>query len=120
MAGRRMFSTGRESIAASSTSAQRCRSTLLSRTVIAMEGNGPLHGTHRHLGKIVLADDPVAADFTCARLMGLNPSLVWHLDRASHFLGNGSPEGIELIGEQVPRQVAPFDWMPEFASLQMR
>ena len=41
--------------------------------VIAMEGNGPLHGTHRHLGKIVLADDPVAADFTCARLMGLNP-----------------------------------------------
>src|ERR1039457_767169 len=41
--------------------------------VIAMEGNGPLHGTHRHLGKIVLADDPVAADFTCARLMGLDP-----------------------------------------------
>jgi uncharacterized protein (DUF362 family) len=31
--------------------------------VIAMEGNGPLHGTHRHLGKIVLANDPVAADF---------------------------------------------------------
>ena len=39
--------------------------------VVAMEGNGPLHGNHRHLGKIVLADDPVAADFTCARLMGL-------------------------------------------------
>ena len=88
--------------------------------VIAMEGNGPLHGTHRHLGKIVLADDPVAADFTCARLMGLNPSLVWHLDRAAHFLGNGSPGRIELIGEQLPRQVAPFDVMPEFASLQMR
>ena len=88
--------------------------------VIAMQGNGPLHGTHRHLGKIVLADDPVAADFTCARLMGLNPSLVWHLDRASHFLGNGSPGRIELIGEQLPRQVAPFDVMPEFASLQMR
>src|ERR1041384_8413297 len=46
--------------------------------VIAMEGNGPLHGTHRHLGKIVLANDPVAADFVCARLMGLNPSLIWH------------------------------------------
>ena len=88
--------------------------------VIAMEGNGPLHGTHRHLGKIVLADDPVAADFTCARLMGLNPSLVWHLDRASRFLGNGSPGRIELIGEQLPRKVAPFDVMPEFASLQMR
>ena len=88
--------------------------------VIAMEGNGPLHGTHRHLGKIVLADDPVAADFTCARLMGLNPSLIWHLDRASHFLGNGSPGRIDLITERLPRQVAPFDVLPEFASLQMR
>jgi uncharacterized protein (DUF362 family) len=57
--------------------------------VIAMEGNGPLHGTHRHLGKIVLAiDRVVAADFVCAQLMGLDPSLVWHLDHASHFLGN--------------------------------
>ena len=61
--------------------------------VVAMEGNGPLHGTHRHLGKIVLADDPVAADFTCARLMGLDPNRVWHLDRAAHFLGNGSNTG---------------------------
>jgi uncharacterized protein (DUF362 family) len=88
--------------------------------VIAMEGNGPLHGTHRHLGKIVLADDPVAADFTCARLMGLNPSLVWHLDRASRFLGNGSPGRIDLIAEGLPLRTTPFDVLPEFASLQMR
>ena len=43
--------------------------------VVAMESHGPLHGTHRHLGKLVLADDPVAADFTCARLMGLDPNV---------------------------------------------
>ena len=88
--------------------------------VVAMEGNGPLHGTHRRLGKIVLADDPVAADFTCARLMGLNPSLIWHLDRAAHFLGNGSPERIDLIAEGLPQQTVPFDVLPEFAHLQMR
>ena len=35
-----------------------------------MEGNGPLNGTSRSFGKIVLADDPVAADTTCAHLMG--------------------------------------------------
>ena len=87
--------------------------------VIAMEGNGPLHGTHRDLGKIVLADDPVAADFVCAQLMGLNPSLVWHLDRASHFLGNGSPGRIDLIAERLPRQVVPFDVLPEFAHLRL-
>jgi uncharacterized protein (DUF362 family) len=88
--------------------------------VIAMEGNGPLHGTHRHLGKVVLADDPVAADFVCAELMGLNPYLVWHLDRASHFLGNGSPGRIDLIADRLPRPVAPFDVLPEFAHLQRR
>lgn len=88
--------------------------------VVAMEGNGPLHGTHRNLGKIVLADDPVAADFVCAQLMGLNPSLVWHLDRAAHFLGNGSPGRIDLIAEQLPRQIVPFDVLPEFAHLRLR
>jgi uncharacterized protein (DUF362 family) len=86
--------------------------------VIAMEGNGPLHGSHRRLGKIVLADDPVAADFVCARLMGLNPSLIWHLDRASRFLGNG-PGRIDLIAEGLPQQIAPFDVLPEFAHLKI-
>jgi uncharacterized protein (DUF362 family) len=86
--------------------------------VIAMEGNGPLHGSHRHLGKIVLANDPVAADFVCARLMGLNPALVWHLDRASRFLGNG-PGRIDLIAEGLPQQIVPFDMLPEFAHLKI-
>jgi uncharacterized protein (DUF362 family) len=88
--------------------------------VIAMEGNGPLHGSHRHLGKIVLAGDPVAADFICARLMGLDPSRIWHLDRAAHFLGNGSSERIELIAEGLPQRTVPFDVLPEFAHLQIR
>ncbi|MBM3774217.1 MAG: DUF362 domain-containing protein [Acidobacteria bacterium] len=88
--------------------------------IIAMEGNGPLHGTHRHLGKVVLADDPVAADFTCARLMGLNPYRVWHLDRAARFLGNGSHERIDMIAEELPQQPIPFDVLPEFANLQTR
>ncbi|HEX8892922.1 MAG TPA: DUF362 domain-containing protein, partial [Terriglobales bacterium] len=40
--------------------------------IVAMEGNGPLNGTPRNFGKIVLADDPVAADATCVRLMGFD------------------------------------------------
>jgi uncharacterized protein (DUF362 family) len=88
--------------------------------VVAMEGNGPLHGTHRNLGKMVLADDPVAADFISARLMGLDPHRVWHLDRAAHFLGNGSYERTELLAEGLPRRTVPFDVLPEFAHLQIR
>jgi uncharacterized protein (DUF362 family) len=84
--------------------------------IIAMEGNGPLHGSHRLLGKIVLSDDPVAADFTCARLMGLHPERVWYLDKAAQFLGNGASDRITLIAEQLPR-IAPFSVLPQFAYL---
>ena len=38
-----------------------------------MEGNGPLKGSPRFFGSIILADDAVAADATCTRLMGLDP-----------------------------------------------
>jgi uncharacterized protein (DUF362 family) len=87
--------------------------------IVAMEGNGPLHGTHRHLGKIVLSDDPVAADFTCARLMGLHPERVWHLDRAARFLGNGAAGRIALLAEGLPGRVVPFNVLPQFAYLRM-
>jgi uncharacterized protein (DUF362 family) len=85
--------------------------------IIAMEGNGPLHGTARTLGRIVLSDDPVAADFTCARLMGLNPWRVSYLAQAAEFLGNGATERIQQLGESLPRSVRPFAVLPEFAHL---
>ena len=87
--------------------------------IVAMEGNGPLHGTHHHLGKIVLSDDPVAADFTCARLMGLHPERVWHLDHAARFLGNGSADRIVLLAEGLPKRVVPFNVLPQFTYLRM-
>jgi uncharacterized protein (DUF362 family) len=86
--------------------------------IVAMEGNGPLHGAHRLLGKIVLSDDPVAADFTCARLMGLHPERVWHLDRAAQFLGNGGTDRITLVAEQLPKAAVPFNVLRRFAYLQ--
>jgi uncharacterized protein (DUF362 family) len=73
--------------------------------IVGMEGNGPLNGDPRRLGRIVLADDPVAADFTCARLMGLNPWHVPHLAQAAEFLGNGAPERIIQLAERLPRAV---------------
>lgn len=87
--------------------------------IVAMEGNGPLHGTHRSLGKLILSDDPVAADFTCARLMGLDASGIWHLDRAARFLGNGSPHRIDLLAEAIPATSHPFAVLPQFAHLQL-
>jgi uncharacterized protein (DUF362 family) len=85
--------------------------------IIGMEGNGPLHGPPRRLGRIVLSDDPVAADFTCTRLMGLNPWRVPYLEDAAQFLGNGATERIEQIAEAMPMTLRPFTVLPEFAHL---
>ena len=86
--------------------------------IVAMEGNGPLNGTTRTLGKIVLADDPVAADATCARLMGLDPERVRHIDEGSRFLGNASSALIDQVGETVASPAVPFAVVPEFRYLQ--
>jgi uncharacterized protein (DUF362 family) len=85
--------------------------------IVAMEGNGPLQGTARPLGRIILADDPVAADFTCARLMGFNPYRIPHLAKAAGFLGNGGIRRIEQLAEALPKTVRPFSVMPEFTHL---
>ena len=85
--------------------------------IVGMEGNGPLNGAPRNLGRIVLADDPVAADFTCAHLMGLNPFRVSHLAQAAEFLGNGAPDRIVQLAEALPTDARPFAVLPEFAYL---
>src|SRR5215472_12044281 len=85
--------------------------------IVAMEGNGPLHGTARELGRIVMSDDAVAADFTCARLMGFDPYRISHLAQAAQFLGNGDVQRIGQLGERLPRAVRPFSVLPEFAHL---
>jgi uncharacterized protein (DUF362 family) len=85
--------------------------------IVAMEGNGPLNGATRFLGMIVLADDPVAADATCVRLMGLHPDRVSHIREGSRFLGNASPALIDQIGETVNPPMRPFQVVSEFRHL---
>lgn len=85
--------------------------------VTAMEGNGPLNGTARHLGKIVLADDPVAADATCARLMGFVPERITHIREGARFMGNFSPTLVDQMGESLTAPATPFDVVPEFRCL---
>jgi uncharacterized protein (DUF362 family) len=85
--------------------------------ITAMEGNGPLQGTARDLGKIVVADDPVAADATCARLMGLDPLRVQHLSDGGRFLGNLNANRIMMLGERVEPPARPFSVLPDFEYL---
>lgn len=87
--------------------------------IVAMEGNGPLNGHPRPLNRIVLADDPVAADATCARLMGLDATRITHIRIGAQFLGNASIERIEQLAEAVSVPANPFDTVPEFQHLRV-
>jgi uncharacterized protein (DUF362 family) len=82
----------------------------------AMEGNGPLHGPMKRLDCLVFADDPLAADAICCRLMGIDPARVRHLQLASP-LGNLDAERIEQRGERIEHLAQRFDLLPEFAYL---
>jgi len=62
--------------------------------IVGMEGDGPLNGTAKELHTILLSDDPVAADFILARLLGVEPNAVKHIQEAGQFLGNH--EGVVL------------------------
>jgi len=88
--------------------------------IVAMEGNGPLAGTSLALGKVVLSNDPVAADATCARLMGLAPERIAHIRETAKFLGNAAPELIDQLAHPVTLPEIPFRTVPEFEYLRVR
>jgi uncharacterized protein (DUF362 family) len=75
--------------------------------IVAMEGNGPLNGTSRALGRIVLADDPVAGDATCTRLMGFEPRRIMHICESARFLGNADATSTRLVSRHASRDPVP-------------
>ncbi len=40
--------------------------------IVAMEGNGPMHGEPKQCGVVIVSEDPAAADIVSARLMGFD------------------------------------------------
>jgi uncharacterized protein (DUF362 family) len=85
--------------------------------IIGMEGNGPIQGTSKPCGVLVLGDDPVAVDSTCARIMGLAPEKIRYIAQASTLLGHILPEQIHQIGESVSNTRTPFAVLESFRHL---
>ncbi|MDO8879681.1 MAG: DUF362 domain-containing protein [Coriobacteriia bacterium] len=69
--------------------------------VVAMEGNGPRGGDPRHVGVLLVSDDPVAVDALGCRIMNLDPALVGTVSWGER-LGLGSASDIELLGDELP------------------
>ena len=67
--------------------------------IVGMEGDGPIMGTPKNLGVIVVGANLPAVDATCARIMGLEPSRIAYLSLASGWQGPIREEHIEQRGE---------------------
>ena len=82
-----------------------------------MQGDGPIMGDPVPSGVVVVSRDPVAADVTGARLMGMDPEKVGYLEEAGRFLGQARSELIEQRGEDPARLTTPFRPAPGFEHL---
>jgi uncharacterized protein (DUF362 family) len=85
--------------------------------VIGMDGDGPTQGNAKPSGVLVLGDDPVAVDATCARIMGLAPERIEYLAKAAVMLGHLKEEKIAQIGEPISSACTPFELIASFRHL---
>lgn len=77
--------------------------------IIAMEGDGPLMGTAKAAGVLVMGTNLAAVDATCVRVMGLNPWRVGYLRDASGRLGPISERHIDQRGEPIAGVASRFE-----------
>ncbi len=66
--------------------------------IVAMEGDGPINGTARDMGLILMGADPAAIDATCARLMGYSLDELDYISVAGEVIGNVQTDEIQIIG----------------------
>ena len=79
-----------------------------------MEGDGPIYGTGRHLGALVMGHDLLAVDATCARLIGMPPERVPVLKLAEmKKLGRLLEKDIPQLGEPILKFKADWQWPPK-------
>ena len=86
--------------------------------VVGMEGYGPLLGTARKVGILVMGDNALAVDASAARVMGIDPVRVDYLSMAHKLrLGSLRREDIAIVGEVIERVRQDFALDPEYAQL---
>lgn len=77
--------------------------------IIGMEGDGPIMGTPKHVGVLVMGRNFPAVDATCCRIMGIDPYKVSYLERADNWLGPIGERSIEQRGESIASVQTNFE-----------
>lgn len=81
--------------------------------IVGMEGDGPIMGTPKELGCVVMSRNLPALDATVARLMKLDPLGTVYLPLASGWLGPILPENIDVVGAPLEELAQPFEVLDE-------
>jgi uncharacterized protein (DUF362 family) len=86
--------------------------------IVGMEGDGPLNGTAKPMGVLIMGCDMVAVDATCCRLMQLDPLKIGYLVMGNRKkLGLLAEAQIEQLGETIAALAKPFETVPHFNQL---
>jgi uncharacterized protein (DUF362 family) len=86
--------------------------------IIGMEGDGPLNGTAKPLGALIMGNDLLAVDATCCRLMMLDPQRLGYLVLGSQRkLGLLRVNEIQQLGETISSLAQPFQTVPHFQGI---
>ncbi|TWU25640.1 DUF362 domain-containing protein [Bythopirellula polymerisocia] len=78
-----------------------------------MEGDGPIMGSMKHMGLVLVGSSLPAVDATAARIMGLRPERVSYLQLAADRLGPIAEDRITQRGEHWQELVSPFTILDE-------
>ncbi len=84
--------------------------------IVGMEGNGPIQGSPKFAGVLVMGHDFVAVDATCCRIMGIDPEKVDYLRMAAD-MGHIRAQRIEQRGETVHSVESWFELTAKFKHL---
>jgi uncharacterized protein (DUF362 family) len=87
--------------------------------IMGMEGNGPIQGTPKAAGVMVMGSDLPAVDATCCRIMGIDPERVEYLQRAADRFGITDAARIEQRGESIAAVRTNFQLIKEYKHLRL-
>lgn len=76
--------------------------------ILGMEGDGPIMGTPKSVGVLVMGRKLPAVDATCARIMGINPQRLRYLAGSPSGLGPIRESQILQLGETIAGVRTPF------------
>ncbi|WP_442481632.1 DUF362 domain-containing protein [Aeoliella sp. SH292] len=78
-----------------------------------MEGDGPILGTSKHMGLVLVGNSLASVDATAARIMDLDPMQIGYLKLATRKLGPLDDASIEQRGESWQSVASPFQMLDE-------